>query len=420
MKKANLVIKNAQQLIQPFFDISTKKAGVTYLENAYIACDEERIVFIGTEEEFNRSINSFDATIIDASGKIVLPGFIDAHTHPVFAETREREFEMRAMGKTYEQIASAGGGIRSSVRALRNSSFEQLVELGLKRLDRFLACGTTTIEAKSGYGLSLKDEIKILEVIRELDKLHPVDLVPTFLGAHEIPDEYRNKRDHYIDIVINEMIPAVAEQKLAVFCDVFYEHHVFNRAETERIIQAGIDYGLYPKLHVDQLSDGHGAELAADLNAVSADHLDYINEQGIYSLAEKDTVPVLLPGAVFFLGLTKYAPARKMIDAGLPVALATDFNPGSCPCQSIPMMMSIACTHMQMKIDEAVCAVTVHAASSIHKQNSLGTIKNGMQADLIVLDIPNYKLIPYYFGMSFVETVIKNGKLVAEFKVKSI
>ena len=412
MKTADLLIKNAGQLIVPNLDRSNRYQ-IQIIEDGSIICSQGKIVRIGkTSEILDKADLTNNAVVIDAAKKVVAPGFIDPHTHPVFFGTRENEFEMRVQGKSYREIAEAGGGIRFSVRQLRTASREQLIQHALPYLDRFIQHGTTTIEAKSGYGLSLEAEIKSLEVIQELNRIHPLDLVATFLGAHEIPDEYRHQREKYVDLIIKEMIPRVAERKLAEFCDIFCEEHVFNLQESEKILTAALDYGFKLKIHADQLTPGKGALLAAKLGAVSADHLDYTTDDAIESLLSAGTVPVLLPGAVFFLGLQRYAPARQMIDAGLPVALATDFNPGSCMTESMPMMMTLACIYMKMRAEEVWLATTIHAASAISREPAIGSLGPGKIADLVIWNIPNLKYLPYHFGVNLVDQVIKNGKIV--------
>jgi len=414
LKKAELFIKNARQLLIPVADKSSQ-GELKIIEDGAVACHQGKIVASGAGSEVLSQIElAPEATIIDATGKVVAPGFVDPHTHPVFFGSREQEFEMRIQGKSYREIAEAGGGIRFSVRQLRSASKQQLIDHAIPYLDRFIQYGTTTIEAKSGYGLSMEDEIKSLEVIQELNRIHPIDLIPTFLGAHEIPDEYRNRRQDYIDLIINEMIPRVAEQKLAEFCDVFCEDHVFNLRESEKILATAQDYGLKSKIHADQLTASGGAELAARLGAISADHLDYITRQGIEQLQAAGTTPVLLPGAVFFLGLTRYAPARQMIDAGLPVAIATDFNPGSCMTESMPLMMTLACINMKMRPDEVWLAATAQAARSVFRAGMLGSLQLGAKADIVIWNIPNYKYLPYHFGVNLVNRVIKNGSTVWE------
>ncbi len=412
MNSADLFIKNARQLINPVRN-SSIKSELQFIENGSIACHHGKIVRSGSILEILKDISlRDDALVIDATGKVISPGFVDPHTHPVFFGTRENEFEMRVQGKSYREIAEGGGGIRYSVRQLRTASKEQLIQHALPYLDRFIQHGTTTIEAKSGYGLSLADEIKSLEVIQELNRIHPIDLIPTFLGAHEFPDEYRHRREKYIDLIIKEMIPQVAEKGLAEFCDIFCEEHVFNVQESEKILTAALDHGFKIKIHADQLTASGGAELAACLGAVSADHLDHTTPQAIEKLKSARIVPVLLPGAVFFLGLQRYATARQMIDSGLPVALATDFNPGSCMTESMPMMMTLGCIYMKMLPEETWLATTLHAAQAVSRARTIGSLGQQTNADLVIWNIPNYKYLPYHFGVNLVDQVIKNGEVV--------
>ncbi len=357
---------------------------------------------------------------INAEGRVVMPGFIDAHTHPVFAGTREDEYEMRAEGFTYQEIAERGGGIRSTVRKTRAASAEELFESALPRIRWMLEHGTTTIEAKSGYGLTLEDELKILRVIRRLDRETPLELVPTFLGAHEIPDEYRcargtgPAREDYIRLVVDEMLPRVAKEGLAEYADIFCESHVFTVDESRRVLERAKELGLGIRFHADQLTLCGGGRLAAELEAVSADHLECIDEGGIEALCRAGVLAVLLPGAVFNLGLARYAPARQMIESGLGVVLATDFNPGSSPTPSMQMILSIACAQMRMTPAEAVTAATINAAYSLSRGDRLGSIEAGKQADLVVYDCPDYRQIPYLFGINHVSTVIKTGKIVID------
>jgi len=411
-RKPDLLIKNAQQLITPSRS-NTGTSDLVVIENGAVALREGKILTSGNTQKVLKEIEIGPETqVIDASGKVVSPGFVDPHTHPIFYGTREEEFQLRLMGKSYQEVAQAGGGIRASVRSLRKASKEQLIEAVLPRLDRFLEHGTTTIEAKSGYGLSVEDEIKSLEVIRELNKLHPIDLVPTFLGAHEVPDEYRNRKEYYIELVIKEMLPRVAEENLAEFCDVFCEEGVFDINESRRILTAAKELGLKLKIHGDQLTPSGGAELAAELGAVSADHLDYITEKGMELMAQEGVVAVLLPGSVFFLGLERYAPAREMIGKGVSVALATDFNPGTAMTESMPIILTLACIKLKLTPAEALVASTLNAASAIDREDSLGSIGPGKQADLVIWEVPNYKHLPYHFGVNLAEMVIKRGKVV--------
>ena len=350
---------------------------------------------------------------IDCKGMLATPGLIDCHTHPAFAATREEEFHLRNTGVSYAEIAARGGGIRSSVRKLRAISEEKLVELMKKRFDGFLKLGTTTIDAKSGYGLSLEDELKSLRAIRAL-KDHPLEVSPTFLGAHEFPDEYRDNREGYIDLLINEMIPAVVSQKLADFCDIFVEKNVYTVNEARKILSAAKKAGLKLRLHVDQLSAGGGAELAAEVGAVSAEHLDFISEKGIDMMVDKDVIFNLLPGAVFFLGHDKYPPARKIIERGGKIALATDYNPGSSYTRSLPLMMTIAGSFMKMNADELLFAVTMNAARSLKRDDRIGSIEPGKQADIVLWDAPSHEYIPYHYGENLVRMVFKRGEIVHE------
>jgi imidazolonepropionase len=327
--------------------------------------------------------------------------------------TREMEFEMRVQGKTYMEIAAAGGGIRASVRDLRTTPGEVLMKKTRRRLDRLLAYGITTIEAKSGYGLSTESEIKQLEIIRDLNQLHPIDLVSTFLGAHEVPDEYRENRRGYADLVINDMLPQVVAGGLAEFSDIFCEEGVFDIDESRRIQQAAQDAGLGLKFHADELASTGGAELAAEMGAVSADHLVYISDEGIAAMAASGTVAVLLPATTFSLAGDKYAPARKMIESGVTVALSTDCNPGSSYTESMPLVVSLAALQMRMTAAEAISAVTVNAACAISRQDYLGRLQAGCLADLVVWDMQDYRELPYHFGVNLAELVVKRGKPVS-------
>lgn len=348
--------------------------------------------------------------LIDARGCLVTPGLIDSHTHLIFGGTREDEFESRIAGISYQEIARAGGGIKRTVRQTRLAGFEQLFQAGLNRLDQMLALGVTTVEVKSGYGLDHSTELKMLRVARRLNEEHHVDLVMTFLGAHEFPPECT--REDYVDAIVDEMIPTVAAESLAEFCDVFMEKGVFTAAETRRILTAANRAGLKLKLHADQMSDGGGAALAVELGAISADHLNYPNPAGIAALAGSDCVATLLPGSDFFLGLDVYPPARAMIDAGVAVSLATDFNPGSCMTFNLPLIMTIACTQLRMTPAEAFAAVTLNAAAAIDRSDRIGSLAPGKQADLVIFECPNYQMVSYHFGVNHARTVIKRGSIV--------
>jgi imidazolonepropionase len=352
-----------------------------------------------------------DATWIDARGKVVLPGFIDSHTHLIFAGSRVEEFEQRLRGASYAEIAAQGGGILSTVQRVRQASKEELKSLARPRLRRLLQFGVTTVEVKSGYGLSTADEIKCLEALAELNAEGPWELVPTFLGAHAVPPEYRANREGYLRSLCEEMLPEVARQGLAEFCDVFCETGVFSVAESRRILNRARDLGLRLKLHADELSPLGGAELAAEVGAVSADHLLCITEKGIDALAESGTVATLLPGTAFFLGVD-YAPARRLLERGVVVALASDCNPGTCMTENLPLLGSMACTGMGMLPSEVVLALTRHSAAALARRDRLGSLTPGKQGDVLVCNVSDYREIFYHFGINHVECVVKRGRVV--------
>ena len=410
--EVDLVIKNAAELLTLSSSLN-EESGLGMIKNGAIAVKERKILWIGRTEEFPKEFSlSKGGREIDATGKVVMPGLIDSHTHLVFAGSRENEFEQRIQGLSYLEIAERGGGILSTVEATRKASFDELFSLGKKRLDRMLSKGVTTLEAKSGYGLSLEAEIKILKVVRALQGSHPIDIVPTFLGAHTVPKEFRSNRTHYIDLLLGEMIPMVAQERLAEFCDVFCEEKAFTLEESRKILETGKRYGLRPKIHADQLSPGSGAELAAEVGAFSADHLEYVSQEGIKKMAEKDVTAVLLPGASFFLSMKKFPPAREMIDHGVSVSLATDLNPGSSMTESLPLMMTMGCTMYKMVPREVIQGTTIHAARSMGREKEIGSLEVGKQADILLVAIPNYRYLPYHFGVDHVEVVIKKGKVV--------
>ena len=412
IKEVDLLIKNAEELLT-LFPSSEGESGLGMIKNGTVAIKEGKIFWIGKTEECPKEISlGRGGHEIDATGKVVMPGLIDAHTHLIFAGSRENEFEQRIQGLSYLDIAEKGGGILSTVEATRKASFDELFSLGKERLDRMLYKGVTTIEAKSGYGLSLNDEIKILKVMRALQEVHAVEIVPTFLGAHTLPKEFRNVRTRYIDLLTKEMIPRVAEERLAEFCDVFCEERAFTLEEAKKILETGKDYGLRPKIHADQLSPGGGAELAAEVGAFSADHLEHVSQEGIKKMAEKGVTAVLLPGASFFLAMKKFPPAREMIKQGVSVSLATDLNPGSSMTESLPLMMTMGCIMYKMVPREVIQGTTIHAARSMGREKEIGSLEVGKQADILLFAIPNYRYLPYHFGVDHVEVVIKKGKLV--------
>jgi imidazolonepropionase len=376
-----------------------------------VAVRDGKIVAVGDTRELESIVEVRDRDVIDATGKVVMPGFVDAHTHLVFAGSREQEFELRLQGAKWTEILKQGGGILNTVRATRNASIETLVRLGSAALDRMLSYGTTTVEAKSGYGLTLRDEIKILEAIAILDRQHAIDLVPTFVGAHAIPPEFRNK-DDYVALVINEMIPKVAERGLAEFCDITCEDGVFCIEQSRRILEAAKQHGLRPKIHADEIVPLGGAELAAEVGAISAGHLIQASDRGIREMAKAGVIGTLLPGTAFCLMVSKYPDARTMIQHGLPIALGTDFNPGTSVTESMQMILTLSCLQMKMTPAETIVAATINAAHAINRAHEIGSLEVGKKADVIVLDVPNYKHIPYHFGVNLVEKVIKDGRVV--------
>jgi imidazolonepropionase len=370
------------------------------------------IVATGRSDEIEGQLPG-DAEVVDATGRVVLPGFVDAHAHPVFGGNRVDEFEMRARGATYEEIAAGGGGIRSTVRKTRAATEDELLAQAIKHAQWFLRCGTTTVEAKSGYGLSVDEEIKILRVIQRLNKESAIEFVPTFLGAHAIPDEFRSAPEQYVALVIHKMLPRVAEEQLAESCDIFCERGYFDLADSEKILRAAQEHGLRLRMHVDQLTNSGGAFLAARLHAATADHLEQANAAEIAALSEAGVQPVLLPGSVYSLGLTRYPRAREMIEAGLAVVLATDFNPGSSPTPSMPMILSLATTQMKMTPAESVTAATINAAYSLNRGDKIGSLEAGKLANFALYDCEDYRELAYYFGMLQTHSVYVRGERVS-------
>jgi imidazolonepropionase len=380
------------------------------LRDAAVGIKDGRIAYVGPSD----GIDISDAErSISALGKTILPGLVDSHTHLVFAGAREEEFARRIAGATYAEIAASGGGINTTVKATRAASKVELTEYALHRLDSCLGFGTTTVEIKSGYGLDFENEIKMLEVINELKDLHVVEIVPTFLGAHTIPFDYKDRRDEYLRIVLEEMLPEVAARGLAEYCDVFVEQNAFTLDEAREIFTRARGLGLRVRVHADQITAGGGSELAAAMRASSADHLDHISDAGIAQMKEAGTVATLLPGVSLFLG-ESFPDARRLIEAGLPVAIATDANPGSCMSENMQLMMSLAALQMRMTMEEIITASTINAAAALDRAATHGSIEVGKQADLLMFDTPNYQRILYHYGVNHLNGVVKNGRVVME------
>ncbi|MBU3569957.1 imidazolonepropionase [Priestia aryabhattai] len=413
-------IKRASQLITVRGGTKEPKraqdmSDIGIIEHGSVVVENGLITFVGSDVEAERYVHTLNGHIntIDAAGKIVTPGLIDAHTHIVFGGSREKELEMRLNGAKYIDILKAGGGILQTTTSTREATEEQLIQETSKRLNRFLQYGVTTIEAKSGYGLTLEDELKQLRAAKKLNEKHPVDLVSTFMGAHAVPVEYKENPDEFVRLVIEEMIPRVAEENLAEFCDVFCEEGVFTIQQSEQILEAGKRYGLKPKIHADEIVQFGGAELAAKVGAVSADHLLQASDEGIKQMAKSGVIAVLLPGTAFFL-MEKPANARKMIEAGVPVALSTDRNPGSSPTESLPFIMNLACLTMKMTPAEVLTACTINAAHAIGRADEVGSIEVGKKGDLVLFDAPNYQTLQYNYAVNLVDTVIKKGQVIVE------
>ena len=349
---------------------------------------------------------------IDANGAVIIPGFVDSHTHPIFSGNRSNEFSQRILGKSYEEIAFDGGGINSSIHALRSSNEDELYKECLERINYFLEFGTTTIEAKSGYGLTVKDEIKSLRVIKRLNDNSPLDIIPTFMGAHSIPPEYINNPSKYIDLICEEMIPQVAEEKLAVYCDVFCEKGYFSLKSSRYILETAKKYGLKIRLHADEFIDSGAANLAAELGAISADHLMEVNDSAIKKMSKNNVIATLLPGTTLFLGKKNYANGRKIIDYGCEVAIATDYNPGSCTIQSMPLIISLSSLYCGLSIEEAFKGATWNAAKSLCINDKIGSISKGFQADLIFLNIESLDEIPYWMDSNRIFKIMKSGNVL--------
>jgi len=409
-----LAVLNASQLVtlagarRPRIGTELLELGI--IRDGGMLIRDGKIERVGLSDEIEQNLG--DAEIVDAGGRVVMPGFVDAHTHLVFAGDRLDDFQRRARGETYEQIAKAGGGIWSTVEKTRAASESDLFAQAKKHADWFLRCGTTTVEAKSGYGLTVEDELKILRVLRQLKEAVALEIVPTFLGAHAVPKNLST--DEYLDVVITEMLPRVTTESLAEFCDVFCERGYFDIDRSRKILSAAKKVGLGLRGHVDQLTNSGGAKLMAELGATTADHLEQTDGQGIADLKKANVQPVLLPGSVYALGSSRYPRAREMIEAGLAIVLATDFNPGSSPTPSMPMILSLACTQMKMSPAEAISASTVNAAYSLSRGDQIGSLESSKLANFVIFDCEDYRELAYWFGMPQTFAVYIRGQLAVE------
>ena len=373
------------------------------VKNCTIDIENEIVIGIG-KNNYNGDL------IIDCNQKLVTPGFVDAHTHPVFKNGREKEFTQRISGKSYEEISANGGGINSSIIGVREISEIELLDIVINRMDEFLSLGTTTIEAKTGYGLDTESELKSLRVLDHVHNNHKIDIFPTFLGAHSVPDEFNGDTKAYVDLLCNEMIPAVSEQGIAKFCDVFCEVGYFDLLQSSKVLKTAIKYNLVPRIHTDEFSNIGGSKLASEVKAISADHLMEISDEDINFLSNSDTIAILLPGTTFFLGKEKYAPARKLIDKGVHIAVASDFNPGSCHIKSMPFIIGLSCIYLGLSIEEALKAATWSGACAINEQERIGSIEVGKEADLIIWDLDTIEQIPYNLTSTPIRNVIKAGE----------
>ncbi|MFC2156418.1 imidazolonepropionase [Acidobacteriota bacterium] len=418
MRSADLVVKNLGQLLTCQGSIPKRGKALRdlgQLEDTTIASYKGKIVFIGHFTHFEKKFSLEEGgEIFDGCGQIGLPGFVDSHNHLPFAGSREKEFALRLSGYTYQQLAAQGMGIQTTVKATRQATQAELESLCLKRLDSMLLHGTTTTEGKSGYGLNREDEIKQLEALRTANSKHPIEIISTFLGAHEIPPEFREDKSSYIDLLIGTILPEIKEKKLAQFVDVFCEEGVYTIEETRRIIRAASALGMKAKIHADEFAPLNGAILAAEEGALSADHLMAITPEGIKVIAQSETAATFLPAVSFFLMHEKKAPARDLIDSGAIVALASDFNPGSSMTESMHFIMQLAVFTMKMEIEEAITAATANAAYAIGQQDRVGSLEVGKQMDLVLCEIPNYLYLVYHLGINPVTHVIKNGKIVVK------
>ncbi|MDR2653675.1 MAG: imidazolonepropionase [Prevotellaceae bacterium] len=413
-----LLIKNIKKLVQveekPLRWIAGKDmAQLNCINNAFLLIDNDKIFDFGENKDLNIETADYNnLTIIDAAGRMVFPSFCDSHTHLVYAGSREIEYISKIRGLSYAEIAKRGGGILNSAKLLHNTSEDELLEQSLKRLEEIVSCGTGAVEIKSGYGLSTEDEIKMLRVIKRLNKMTPLTIKSTFLGAHAVPEKYIDKREKYIDLIINEMIPQIADEKLADFIDVFCDKGFFTVEETKKILIAGAKYGLQAKIHANELAASGGVQAGVECEALSVDHLEFTGDEEIKCLLNSKTMPTLLPGAAFFLGMN-YPPARKMIDSGLPVALASDYNPGSSPSGDMKFVLSLACIKLKMLPEEAINAMTINSAYAMNLSQTHGSIARGKIANVFITKpITTYEFLPYAYTAKLVDTAILNGKII--------
>ena len=409
-----LIIKNAAELVtcsgySPKHGKDMSDIGL--ISDGCVVVEGDKIIDVGTTDEMLLKYDEKNYKVIDARNKAVLPGFIDSHTHLIFGGYRADEFSWRLRGDNYMSIMERGGGITSSVRATRNTSLDEFIETGKKRLDKIMDMGVTTVEGKSGYGLDFETEIRQLRAMKKLDEIHPVDVVPTFLGPHSVLPEYKGREDYFIDYMIDEVLKEVSEKNLAEFADIFCEKNVFTIEQSRKFLTAAQNAGLKLKIHADEMVQLGGTELAVELSCVSADHLLQSSDEGIKMLSQSDTIATLLPATAFCLK-EEYARGRKMIDQGCAVALATDFNPGSCFTNSIPLIIALAAIHMNLSIEEIVTALTINAAAAVGRASTIGSIEKGKKADIIILEYPSIHFLPYHAAVNIVETVIKNGEIV--------
>ncbi len=414
----SLLITGASQLLTLHGRGARRGSSLSNLElikDGALLVRDGLIAAVGSRGEVEKLPEARGAEKLDLGGRVVAPGFVDSHTHLVHAASRAEEYELRIAGASYEEIARKGGGILNSVKKLRAATSEELKKRALAALKQFAAHGTTTVEAKSGYGLDVASELKILKLHKELAAEQPLEIVSTFLGAHVVPDEYRGKAngaERYIQLIEQNLLPGIGEKRLAEFCDVFCDRGAFSVEQSKRVLQAGRQWGLAPRMHAEQLSRTGAARLAILMRAASCDHLEKVNKSDIQALGKSDTVATLLPGCDFHLGLKQYAPARALINAGAIVSLATDYNPGTSPTLSMPMILSLACTQLRMTPAEAIAAATINAAYALRREKMIGSLEVGKQADLAVFEVADYREIPYYFGVSHCWMTVKRGRVI--------